>query len=675
MRALAVLGLLLCSLLLPSRALAAFGGTTSFVEQGPVHLDASGKGRFTVRNTGAEPLHVNTLYARTNERDPRIPGTLKATFEGGGTKVDLAPNESRAVLLEWDRRGAKLGQLVGHVVVESSDPAAPQRAMGVTASGPTSFGWLRDHVATWLVLLPLLGALVILPLRASRKVDEKNARWIALVTVGLTSALVLFAVRAFDGSVTRLDGNEGLQLVERARLFAGMEWYLAVDGVSLPLLCAFAVTAVAAVLASFRIRQHHEAFFAGMLVVIACTHGALLSMDAMLLATFFAGAFAAVCTLAFRFGRPGLAVRTAVFGAVSVGLLLTAVLALRRQADPAFLVDGVRAQTFSIPELARIDWLDRAGNALFFGKPFVKGVFVAVFVAAAIPLAVAPFHGMLGGLFLELPAGASIVASSATSLLGAHLLTRFGLTVVPNGLRWAAPGLSLLGAVTVIFAALVTLGAKDLRRAIAGISAAHGGVVLLGLAACTPQGLSGAVAMASTRAVTIAALLVIAGALDDRVRTGSIQRFGGLRVDAPRLAALSTFAFLGAALVPGTASFAASFVTLGGSFPLHRGATALAALGLVLLAAGAALLHRRVFLGALDESWRRSPELEPFGGRFPDADRREAVLLGGLAIVIVALGLMPRLLFSISSGTIDDLDARVNPERIAVVEPRGPFRA
>lgn len=674
MRALFVaFALVLACLVAPRAALA--GPTASIAEPGPIILDASGVGRFTVKNVGDAPLHVNTLYARTNERDPRIPGTVTATFEpappgsgGGGTKADLAPGESRTVSVKWSREGARLTQLFGHVVVESTDVAAPQRAIGVIGAAKGAGGLLRAHVGTWLVALPLLGALLIVPLRASRRVDEKIARWIALVVVGLQAALLLWAIRAFDPAVTRLDGNDGFQLVERARLFGAVEWHLGVDGTALPMLAALTAAAFAGVLASFRLERHHELYFVSYLVLLACGTGALLALDAMLLVVFAAAAAIPAWVLSARFGGARArtaATKAALLSAVSLASLLLLVLALRRSSDATFLVDGTRAQTFSIAELARGEWLARShGGLMLFGMPFVKGAVVALFVAAAAPLAIAPLHGGLADVYAEAPAGASMVIGAAGSLLGAHLLLRLGVRVLPEGLRWGAPALAALGAASIVWGALAALGEDDLRRAVAHLSVAHGGLVLLGLASGTPQGLAGAIAQATARAVVIAMLLGVAGALHERLRARALDRLGGLAADMPGLAGLAAIAFLGAAAAPGTLSFVSALLAMTGSFPVHRVATAVAGAGLVLLAWAAASRYRRIFLGTIDEAWRRSDDLEPFGGKFPEARRREAWLLGGLAIVLVVFGLAPRPLLALSRGTLVDLDAKLNVERV-----------
>lgn len=655
--------LVLAFLLFSFRARA--DGTASFVEAGPALLDASGAGRVTLKNSGTAPLHVITIYARSSERDPRIPGTLNATFEGGTTKADLAPGEARAIVLKWDRQGARMSQLFGHVVVESSDAAASQRAMGVVAQPPSALGLLTHHVGTWLVLLPLLGALALIPFRLSRRFDDKIARFIALFAVALMGALAVWAMRSFDPLATRADGNDGLQLVERMRFVGGVEWFLGFDGVSLPLVLTTIALGAVGVLASFPVERDHERFFGSYLVALSAAVGALLAQDAMLLVLFLAVLSLAVSALLARFSMRA-AVHAFIVHAVAIAILVAVILALRRASDATFLVDGARDKTFALPELARGDWLDRThGGLTLFGKPFVQSAFVAVFVASAIVLAAAPLHGALGAVFTEAPAGASILFVTAGSTIGTTLLLRLGVNILPEGVRWGAPGLAALGAASIVWAALAVLGESDLRRAAAHVGVAHAGVILFGIAAGTPQGVSGAIAHAASRAAVVSMLLLVAGALHDRVGVADIARFGGLGREMPRFGVLATIAFLASIALPGTLPFASAFLSIGGGLPAHRGSTALAALGLALLGLALLFVHRRVLLGELDEKWRKTAELEPFGGTFPDLDEREVGVLLSLAVVVIGLGLAPRLLVDLSRGTIGDLDARVNVEHIA----------
>jgi NADH-quinone oxidoreductase subunit M len=638
-------------------------GTASFVEPGPIALDASGAGKLTLRNTGNEPLHVITLYARSNERDPRIPGTLTASFEGGSTKADLAPGEAKTIALKWDRQGARMVQLFGHVVVESSDVAAPQRAFGVVAQPPASLGFLSHHVGTWLIVLPLLGALALLPLRMTRRIDDRVARLVALAAVGLQAAFAVWALRNFDTLATRADGNDGLQLVERARLFGSVEWYLGFDGLTLPLVLGVIGLGTVGVLA--RVGRDYEQYFSAYLLSLSALVGALLAVDAMLLLIFLA-LFAV--SIAALIGRSGLraAIHSLMMHAVAIVVLGIVVFALRRSNDPGFLGDGMRTQSFALPDLARGEWLERMhGGLTLFGKPFVLAAFSAIFVAAAIFLAAAPLHGALGSVLGEAPVGGAILFVTGGSAIGVTILLRFGVSIVPEGVRWGAPLLAALGAGSIVWAALSALGEVDLRRAAGHVGVAHGGVILLGIAAGTPQGVAGAITHAMSRAVVVAMLLLVADALHDRVGVVDRTRFGGLARAMPRFGVLATIAFVASLALPGTMPFVSALLAVGGSLPAHRVATALGALGLALLAVAQLATHRRLLFGELDNKWKNTPELEPFGGKFQDLDRRETGLLIALAVVVIGLGIAPRAFVDLSRGAVADLDARVNPERIA----------
>jgi NADH-quinone oxidoreductase subunit M len=654
MRALAILAVAVLALVSPIAAWAqALAGASSFVEAGPIRLDASGAGRFSVKNTGSATLHVNTIYARTHERDPRLPGTLSVRFEGGATKADLAPGEARVVTLAWDRRGARLGQLVGHVVVESSDPGAPQRAIGVIGGGS---GGLRDHLASALVALPLLGVLLILPLGASRRLDPKNARWIALTVTGVMAALVVFLARAFDPAVSRLDGNDGLQFVERARLLGEVEWHLGVDGIALPALVAWVTVAFFGVLASFRLERRHAPFFASQLTLVACVTGALLAQDAALFAAFFAAALLPTAFLVSRFGgERGRSVALRLVGglALSAAALCVLAVALHRASDATFLVDGARGRSFAFAELARTDFIARGqGGATVLGQPLVKGVLALLLIAAATPLAWLGVHGAWTEVFSEVEAGAAALVAAGFGSVGGLVLLRFGVMASPGSIRWAAPGLAAFGAATVAWSALAALGARDLRRLVALVAVGHGGVVLLAVSAGTPQGLAGAAVSSPARAVVLAALLLVAGVLRQRVRSTPLEQLTGVAEDMPRLALLAAFGFASAAALPGTASFGAVWLAIAGAFPSHRLAAGLAAAGMLLLGVAVAKLYAGLFLGTTDDRLRRSPDLEPFGGHLPDVRRRETIVLVGLAAFVLLTGLLPRLLTGLTQGTV-----------------------
>jgi NADH-quinone oxidoreductase subunit M len=124
--------------------------------------------------------------------------------------------------------------------------------------------------------------------------------------------------------------------------------------------------------------------------------------------------------------------------------------------------------------------------------------------------------------------------------------------------------------------------------------------------------------------------------------------------------------------LPGLAGFWGEVLALFGAFPTYRALTVVAAVGLVLTAAAHLLALQRVFFGKLDDGWRKSPFLEPFGGKFPEITTREMAAVAPLAALALLLGVWPVPLFALISGGVRDLTSLVNPpgpDQIALFWP------
>src|SRR5207253_132199 len=145
--------------------------------------------------------------------------------------------------------------------------------------------------------------------------------------------------------------------------------------------------------------------------------------------------------------------------------------------DPTFLVDGTKTSTtFSLPDLSRVAL--GAKGVTFLGGPLVKVAFVLVLVAALALMAVFPLHGWLGATLAEAPASTGALISLALPTIGATALLRVGVSVFPEGMRWASGVTVALGAVTAAFGALSALAEKDLRRLVACATTAQAGFIL-----------------------------------------------------------------------------------------------------------------------------------------------------------------------------------------------------
>jgi NADH-quinone oxidoreductase subunit M len=558
-------------------------------------------------------------------------------------------------------------------VATSTDDEAGEVAIGVRAHLPTAAPLLTDHALSWLVGLPFAGAVALLLLQLARGSraggggggDASLARWVALAASGAQLAVAVWVFATFRGDLGRADGNDGFQLVDRVVWIRslGVEYFVGVDGLNVALVLAAALLGFAGVVASFSIERGAAGYFALYLVLVAACTGAFVALDLVLMLAFVALLVITLFLVTTAWGgarREYAGAKLLVVLLVAGALLVFAVAALHEHSDRTFLVDGTTvARSFAVPELARVSFAARGLTLL--GGAFVKIVWVALFLGFAALLGAFPLHTWVNDLVVEAPAPVAAFAAGAVRALGAYGILRVAFAVLPEGTRWAAGGLVALGAVTLLYAALGGLAQREWRRRLAYASTAQLGLALVGLGSLTPQGIAGAVVLLFTHALSSGALLLVAGAVEARSHTRTIDKLGGLASEMPLAATIYGVATLAAVGLPGTAGFWGFFLPLLGAFPVHRAFAAIVALGAAVAAAHHVLLASRVFFGELDNGWRKSPYLEPFGGRFPELAARELSALLPLALLLGLLGLWPVPLLSTVSGGVRDATSLVNP--------------
>jgi NADH-quinone oxidoreductase subunit M len=158
-----------------------------------------------------------------------------------------------------------------------------------------------------------------------------------------------------------------------------------------------------------------------------------------------------------------------------------------------------------------------------------------------------------------------------------------------------------------------------------------------------------------------ALLLGFASALQQRVHTSRTDRFGGLATETPALATIASVGLAVSVGVPGTVGSWGVLLSLLGGFVWHPALAVLLAAVLVVSVAAHGRVARLLLLGKVDPAWRTSLDLEPFGGRFPDATPSEIAAFVPVAVLALLLGVWPApLLASIGAGARDTGEA-VNP--------------
>lgn len=642
--------------------------------RGPLVLLSTNEGfagELGIVNDGKEPLVVSRIAVRGDSESPRVPPKLAARLVEGTLPVTIAPGGWKKAVVTWvPERTVRQRQLFAHVVVTTSDEQTGEVAMGVRAQKPGALGFLEGSVLSLLLAMPLLGAIASFLLRAAGRRDGRAEYAASVIALAAQIVLAVYVYRGFAPDVSRLDGNDGLQYVEHAVWIRSLaaELFLGVDGITAACVVLVNVVALLAILREGPRRV--PGFYPAFLVVEASMMGALVAMDGLLFVMFTSLAVIASSILVAGAGgleRQRAATRLAAVGGVAVILLLLATVAIARNADATFLVDGSRTTTtFNLAELSRVAL--GAKGATVLGGSLVKIGFALVLVASMVLLGAFPLHGALGGAIAAADTSAGVIVSTALPAIGACALLRIGCSVLPEGMRSASGVVVALGAVSAAYGALACFAEGDLRRMAAFATTSQAGFVLLGAGSLTAQGFAGAIVVVAMRALACGAFLMLAGAADDRARTRDTNRLAGIGSEMPGFAVVLAIAALAQAGVLGLGTAWGPLLGLFGAMPSYAPLALVAAFGLVVGSAAHLRAIGRVAFGVLDIAWKRDPVLAPHGGRFVDLTSREWIGIAPLATLVVILGLWPSPVVGVTSGTVRDLTYAVSPpgpERIA----------
>jgi NADH-quinone oxidoreductase subunit M len=285
-------------------------------------------------------------------------------------------------------------------------------------------------------------------------------------------------------------------------------------------------------------------------------------------------------------------------------------------------------------------------------------VFLAFFTAFAVKVPMWPVHTWLPDAHVEAPTGGSVVLAAIMLKMGGYGFLRLSLPIAPDASReldWLMISLSLIAVVYICFVALVQ---QDMKKLIAYSSIAHMGFVTLGafigfqIVAHTgartgvEMGLDGAMVQMISHGLVSGALFLCVGVMYDRVHSREISSYGGVVNTMPKFATLMVLFALANAGLPGTSGFVGEFLVILASFKANVWYAILAATTLVLGAAYTLWLIKRVIFGAVANEKVAA---------LKDLDRRELLVLGALAVAVLAVGLWPAPLLDAMRATTQHL--------------------
>jgi NADH-quinone oxidoreductase subunit M len=256
---------------------------------------------------------------------------------------------------------------------------------------------------------------------------------------------------------------------------------------------------------------------------------------------------------------------------------------------------------------------------------------------------------------VEAPTGGSVVLAALMLKLGGYGFIRLSLPIAPDASHTLAGFVIALSLIAVVYIGLVALVQTDLKKLIAYSSISHMGFVTLGLFIFTPMGAEGAVLQMISHGFVSGALFLCMGVLYDRMHSRQIADYGGVVNTMPVFAALFMVFAMANSGLPGTSGFVGEFLVTLAAMKVNFWYAAFAATTLVFGAAYTLWMYKRVVFGAVAN--RHVAELK-------DISAREALVLGILAIAVLAMGVYPQPLSQVLHTCVSDLLAHVAQSKL-----------
>ncbi len=478
-----------------------------------------------------------------------------------------------------------------------------------------------DHLLTVITFVPVVGALLLF-FTGRSAAGEDLARWIALATTVVTAALSLWLWYLYDPS------NPGFQFVENYDWIGdSIGWRMGVDGISVLFIPLTAVLMPAVILTSWgsihkRVREYLIVF----LILETFMIGAFATLDLAIFYVFFEGTLIPMFLIIGIWGgarRIQATYKFFFYSFTGTVLMLLAIMFMYWQAGT---LDIQRLLAFEFPPEVQT-WL-----------------WIAFFASFAVKMPMWPFHRWLPEAHVEAPTGGSVILAAILLKLGGYGFIRFSLSMLPDASAQFSNFVFVLSIAAIIITSLIALVQTDIKKLIAYSSVAHMGFVTMGIFSGNVYGIHGAIFQMISHGIVSAALFLCVGVVYDRLHTREISAYGGLVERMPRYAfAFMVFTMANVGL-PGTSGFVGEFLTMFAAFQVNTWVAFFAAFGVILSAAYALWLYRRVIFGALTK--------ESLKGMM-DLDAREAVVLVPLIILTILFGFYPAPILDATAASVN----------------------
>ncbi len=486
-----------------------------------------------------------------------------------------------------------------------------------------------------ILFTPLAGALVLLFV-GKRQVDL--IRWIANATafLGFLVSLPLWFV--YDSA------NPDWQFVEQMEWIPsiGAQYFLGVDGFSVLLVLLTTMMGVIAVLSSWNaIQTRVKEYYIFLLMLQTGMIGAFVSLDFLLFFLFWEVMLVPMYFLIGIWGsdnRLYSAIKFFLFTLVGSVIMLLGILAVyfyHQDVTGVYTFDITQFHELNIP--SDLQWW----------------IFLAFFLGFAVKVPMFPFHTWLPDAHTDAPTAGSVILAAVLLKMGTYGFIRFSLPILPEATQAFVPAVVLLSIVGIVYGALVAMAQRDWKRLVAYSSVSHMGMVMLGMFALTPVGITGSIVQQLNHGISTGALFLLVGVVYERRHTRMIAEYGGLSKVMPVYAAIFLVMTMSSIGLPTLNGFIGEVLILQGIFVVNKTWAFFAASGIVLGAAYMLWLYQRTMFGTVDN---------PKNENLPDISAREFATFVPLLLLAVWIGLYPKPFLDRLETSVDKVMMRVNAD-------------